>query len=364
MSASSASVPVAMWRVRPLNGSRIRRASRVGSAGDTLPSSGSSSSRRSRPRVSTVWTVVERALAAVRARRPAAAQRRRRRGPESPVRRFGLWRDSREQQQADARRQPPGDAVGALHARVHGGPFYVQTACRGQVPETHIGFLRLQSPEIGDPGRKPHSGMNRSLPGSDPATTMIAARGHQTTNDQTLTLRVPTPPAPKAAWLIVGAGTPGERRIEIGETPTTIGSDAGGAAVRRRSACVAPPCRGRARGCEHRRSRSAEPQRHVRRRHRGQGSDPRCASDDPRRRHGDPVRDRGPGASRNADGQRRRLVAADAGGVRSARAARAVGSDDHAARRDRRRQGRARARDPRRERAARGAVRRVRLRRG
>ena len=46
------------------------------------------------------------------------------------------------------------------------------------------------------------------------------------TNDQTLTLRVPEPPSRKAAWLIVGAGTPGERRIEIGEIPTTIGSDA------------------------------------------------------------------------------------------------------------------------------------------
>ena len=45
------------------------------------------------------------------------------------------------------------------------------------------------------------------------------------TNDQTLTLRVPTTPS-KAAWLIVGAGTTDERRIEIGETPTTIGSDA------------------------------------------------------------------------------------------------------------------------------------------
>ena len=46
------------------------------------------------------------------------------------------------------------------------------------------------------------------------------------TNDQTLTLRVPTAPTPKAAWLIVAAGTASERRIEIGETPMTIGSDA------------------------------------------------------------------------------------------------------------------------------------------
>ena len=45
------------------------------------------------------------------------------------------------------------------------------------------------------------------------------------TNDQTLTLRVPTDQAPKAGWLVVGAGTAGERRIEIGETPITIGSD-------------------------------------------------------------------------------------------------------------------------------------------
>ncbi|HSN27034.1 MAG TPA: sigma 54-interacting transcriptional regulator [Kofleriaceae bacterium] len=45
------------------------------------------------------------------------------------------------------------------------------------------------------------------------------------TNDQTLTLRVPTTESARAAWLVVGAGTAGERRIEIGETPTTIGSD-------------------------------------------------------------------------------------------------------------------------------------------
>jgi DNA-binding NtrC family response regulator len=55
------------------------------------------------------------------------------------------------------------------------------------------------------------------------------------TNDQTLTLRVPTDPSPKAAWLIVGAGTADERRIEIGETPTTIGSDAAA------QLCVADP---------------------------------------------------------------------------------------------------------------------------
>ena len=46
------------------------------------------------------------------------------------------------------------------------------------------------------------------------------------TNDQTLTLHVPATASPKAAWLVVGAGTPEERRIEIGETATTIGSDA------------------------------------------------------------------------------------------------------------------------------------------
>ncbi|HEY6036898.1 MAG TPA: FHA domain-containing protein, partial [Kofleriaceae bacterium] len=55
------------------------------------------------------------------------------------------------------------------------------------------------------------------------------------TNDQTLTLLVPTDPSPKAAWLIVGAGTAGERRIEIGETPMTIGSDAAA------QLCVADP---------------------------------------------------------------------------------------------------------------------------
>ena len=69
--------------------------------------------------------------------------------------------------------------------------------------------------------------MNRSLPGSEPALTIVPARvATNPTNDQTLTLRVPTDPSPKAAWLIVGAGTASERRIEIGEAPMTIGSDA------------------------------------------------------------------------------------------------------------------------------------------
>jgi len=55
------------------------------------------------------------------------------------------------------------------------------------------------------------------------------------TNDQTLTLKVPTAEAPKAAWLVVAAGTAGERRIEIGETPITIGSDVAA------QLCVADP---------------------------------------------------------------------------------------------------------------------------
>jgi pSer/pThr/pTyr-binding forkhead associated (FHA) protein len=48
----------------------------------------------------------------------------------------------------------------------------------------------------------------------------------KSTNDETLTLVVPTPPASAAAWLVVAAGTPDERRIEIGELAVCIGSDA------------------------------------------------------------------------------------------------------------------------------------------
>jgi transcriptional regulator with PAS, ATPase and Fis domain len=44
-------------------------------------------------------------------------------------------------------------------------------------------------------------------------------------NDETLTLVVPTPQAPAAAWLVVGAGTPEERRVEIGALAISIGSD-------------------------------------------------------------------------------------------------------------------------------------------
>jgi DNA-binding NtrC family response regulator len=46
------------------------------------------------------------------------------------------------------------------------------------------------------------------------------------THDETLTLVVPTPRAAAAAWLVIAAGTPDERRIEIGEAPVCIGSDA------------------------------------------------------------------------------------------------------------------------------------------
>jgi DNA-binding NtrC family response regulator len=45
-------------------------------------------------------------------------------------------------------------------------------------------------------------------------------------HDETLTLVVPTPRAPAAAWLVVAAGTADERRIEIGEIAVCIGSDA------------------------------------------------------------------------------------------------------------------------------------------
>jgi transcriptional regulator with PAS, ATPase and Fis domain len=44
-------------------------------------------------------------------------------------------------------------------------------------------------------------------------------------HDETLTLVVPTPQAPAAAWLVSGAGTPEERRIEIGALAVSIGSD-------------------------------------------------------------------------------------------------------------------------------------------
>jgi DNA-binding NtrC family response regulator len=44
------------------------------------------------------------------------------------------------------------------------------------------------------------------------------------THDETLTLNVPAP-RPAAAWLVVGAGTPEERRIEIAAIPICIGSD-------------------------------------------------------------------------------------------------------------------------------------------
>ena len=45
-------------------------------------------------------------------------------------------------------------------------------------------------------------------------------------NDETLTLVVPTARAAAAAWLVIAAGTPDERRIEIGEVPVCIGSGA------------------------------------------------------------------------------------------------------------------------------------------
>jgi transcriptional regulator with PAS, ATPase and Fis domain len=54
-------------------------------------------------------------------------------------------------------------------------------------------------------------------------------------HDETLTLVVPTPRAASAAWLVVAAGTPDERRIEIGETAVCIGSDAAA------QVCVADP---------------------------------------------------------------------------------------------------------------------------
>jgi transcriptional regulator with PAS, ATPase and Fis domain len=44
-------------------------------------------------------------------------------------------------------------------------------------------------------------------------------------NDQTLTLAIPTPPSPSAAWLVVAPGTPEERRIEIGPATISIGAD-------------------------------------------------------------------------------------------------------------------------------------------
>jgi DNA-binding NtrC family response regulator len=55
------------------------------------------------------------------------------------------------------------------------------------------------------------------------------------THDETLTLLVSTPAVPAAAWLVVAPGTADERRIEIGEAPVCIGSDA---AVQ---ICVADP---------------------------------------------------------------------------------------------------------------------------
>ncbi|HEY5944485.1 MAG TPA: sigma 54-interacting transcriptional regulator [Kofleriaceae bacterium] len=48
----------------------------------------------------------------------------------------------------------------------------------------------------------------------------------KSTHDETLTLVVPTPRAPAAAWLVVAPGTVDERRIAIGEIPVCIGSDA------------------------------------------------------------------------------------------------------------------------------------------
>ena len=44
-------------------------------------------------------------------------------------------------------------------------------------------------------------------------------------HDETLTLVVPTPQAAAAAWIVVGAGTPEERRIEVGPIAISIGSD-------------------------------------------------------------------------------------------------------------------------------------------
>ncbi len=54
------------------------------------------------------------------------------------------------------------------------------------------------------------------------------------TNDETLTLVVPTPRA-AAAWIVIAPATPDERRIEIGEIPVCIGSDASA------QVCVADP---------------------------------------------------------------------------------------------------------------------------
>jgi transcriptional regulator with PAS, ATPase and Fis domain len=53
-------------------------------------------------------------------------------------------------------------------------------------------------------------------------------------NDETLTLVVPTPRA-AAAWLVIAAGTPDERRVEIGEIAVSIGADAAA------QVCVADP---------------------------------------------------------------------------------------------------------------------------
>ncbi len=47
----------------------------------------------------------------------------------------------------------------------------------------------------------------------------------KSTHDETLTLVVPSPRA-ASAWLVLAAGTPDERRIEIGVIPLSIGSDA------------------------------------------------------------------------------------------------------------------------------------------
>ncbi len=44
-------------------------------------------------------------------------------------------------------------------------------------------------------------------------------------HDQTLTLVVPTTRAPATAWVVVAAGTPDERRIEVGDLAIFIGSD-------------------------------------------------------------------------------------------------------------------------------------------
>ncbi len=54
-------------------------------------------------------------------------------------------------------------------------------------------------------------------------------------HDETLTLVVQTPRAAAASWLVVEAGTPDERRIEINEIPVCIGSGA------RAQVCVSDP---------------------------------------------------------------------------------------------------------------------------